>query len=1409
MNKTRSEPLKRRGLFRASIGIRSRLFLLLLTILLPILVIETYIYYQRFQNQKAEELQDNLEMARAVSRNFEAFLADIFHTQLAIGLAATASPPLSNDSLLTMLKSAEGMNPVLRSYSWMTPDGVNTVSTNPKIVGRKAAFPEQFSRIQAGEECAVTPVFVSRYSGDRVFTIFRGIRDDKGKVLGVVACTVVANKLDHLMAIRRSKGAGISLIDNKGIHVYRHPRSEYTEDQRNWLKLYPVIEHVLKGEEKTVSLVSKIRAEIRLVAFAPISSVSWVAAASRGRDETLAGFISELHSQALWTLLITLAAFGSALVFARPISRSVIRLRNHALALGRGEVEKLPIDPGPGELQELSVAFNQMAEEVRNRENALRESEERLRLAQESGGVGVWEWFPKTGEDNFSDQMNRIYGLPPGTIRTYDDWARRVHPEDRARMEIERDEAMARREPFDLLFRVFHSSGEVRWIVGRGRAYYNAAGEIERVLGVNFDVTERKRAEAQVSRSQKTFSELVERAPFGIYVVDSQFRIAQMNAGSQTGAFRNVRPVIGRDFAEAMRILWPEPVAAEIIAAFRHTLETGEPYYSPRFINPRHDVETVESYEWELHRMTLPDGQYGVICYYFDSTKLREAEAALRESEERFRGLVTASSEVLYRMSPDWSEMRRLHSRDFLSETEKPNRNWLEEYIHPDDRPQVIGAFNEAIQSKSIFEMEHRVQRADGSLGWTFSRAIPLLGRNGEIVEWFGAAMDITERKKAEEELEKNRQNLEAMVQERTVELRQALEELQRTTRILSAISQHSPDLVFAKDCQSRLVYASESTLRVLGKSAEESLGKTDPENHADPGLGEAVMEHDRIVRESRRPLVVEEPTRLADGTLRVFQSTKVPWIAEDGRLMGTFGIAVDITERKRAEAALRRQAELIDLSHDAIVVRDLENRILFWSQGAEEVYGWTKDEVLGKISHKLLETQYPVSPEDQLSEIMEKGRWEGELVHTRKDGQRITVLSRHALQRDDHGRPSVILAINIDITERKRIEEQLRQAQRMEALGTLAGGIAHDFNNLLMPIQLNAEMALLDVKAGILPDPESLRLVQEGANRGKELVKQIIVFSRHKGEARKPIEISSVVNEGLRLLKSTALKAIEIRTQMEDGNIVLANPVQIHQVLMNLCLNAAHAMREKEGMLEVGLAKVEAYQDPAAAQLMGLKPGPYVQLTVKDNGHGMSPEVREKAFDPFFTTKRKGEGSGMGLAVVHGIVKKHEGAIRLESEEGKGTAVNIFLPVFQGDPKERVSSAPGEIVKGKERILFVDDEEPQVRTVQPMLKRLGYKVTVEMDPRRALDLFRSQPHAFDLVITDQVMPYLPGSRLAQELIGIRPDIPVIVCTGFSETLDEDQARAIGIKELILKPFTIKEISDLIRRALPKKDKAF
>lgn len=300
----------------------------------------------------------------------------------------------------------------------------------------------------------------------------------------------------------------------------------------------------------------------------------------------------------------------------------------------------------------------------------------------------------------------------------------------------------------------------------------------ERKVGILFnDITERKRVEDELSRSRETFVNLVEHSPLGIYVVDSQFRLAVVSSGAMP-AFRNVNPLIGRDFAEAMHIIWREPFASEAIEIFRHTLETGEPYQSPGLSETRHDLGAVESYEWQTNRVKLADGQYGVVCYFFDTTKLQQAQQAVRDSEARFRTFTSATNDVVYCMSPDWSEMRHLQGREFITDTIEPSRTWLDIYIHPSDQRQVMETIQQAIRSKDVFQLEHRVIRVDGSLGWAYSRAIPMLDDHGEIVEWFGAASDVTRRKAAEQELRESEEKLrtftgqlESLVDERTKEL--------------------------------------------------------------------------------------------------------------------------------------------------------------------------------------------------------------------------------------------------------------------------------------------------------------------------------------------------------------------------------------------------------------------------------------------------------------------------------------------------------------------------------------------------------------------------------------------------------------------------------------------------------------
>ena len=394
------------------------------------------------------------------------------------------------------------------------------------------------------------------------------------------------------------------------------------------------------------------------------------------------------------------------------------------------------------------------------------------------------------------------------------------------------------------------------------------------------------------------------------------------------------------------------------------------------------------------------------------------------------------------------------------------------------------------------------------------------------------------------------------------------------------------------------------------------------------------------------------------------------------------------------------------------------------------------------------------------------------------------------------------------DITERKRVEEaltkterQFRQSSRMEAIGTLAGGIAHDFNNILTAILGYTELAL----ATVPKESRTQRNLQEvltAGHRAKHLVLQILTFSRQAGQGKKPTPIHMVVREALKLLRATIPTTIEIRQSLKTEATILADPTQMHQIIINLCTNAEYAMRETGGILNVDLGEVEVTENLASV-IPGLQVGPHVRLTVQDTGSGMTPEVLERLFDPFFTTKPIGEGSGMGMAVVHGIITGHRGAIVVDSVVNKGTKIEVYLPTVPNPVLEPIHDQ-SPIPPGKETILFVDDEETIVRLGKELLTQLGYTVEVRTSSIDALSVFRQDPHRFDLVITDQTMPGLTGEALSRELLRIRPDLPIILCTGFSHVISAERAKALGIQGYLMKPLAIRDLVPIIRHVLDK-----
>ena len=524
------------------------------------------------------------------------------------------------------------------------------------------------------------------------------------------------------------------------------------------------------------------------------------------------------------------------------------------------------------------------------------------------------------------------------------------------------------------------------------------------------------------------------------------------------------------------------------------------------------------------------------------------------------------------------------------------------------------------------------------------------------------------------------------------------------------------------------------------------------------------------------------------------------------GRVSAVIEYVKDITDRKRAEEALRESEEkyrtVLETSLDPIVVYDMEGKVTFFNPAFTRIFGWTLEERLGKKMDLFVPEETWPETQKMIEKVLAGENFAGfETLRYTKEKNIVHVNMSAAIYKDQNGKP-IGSVINLrDITEQKKLEGQLHHALKMESIGTLAGGIAHDFNNILGIVLGNTELAMDDVPEW---NPARLNLeeILKASLRAKDVVRQLLSFARKTQLEKKPTDIIPIVKDSLKLLRSSIPTSIELRQNIaENVAAIMADPTQINQVLINLCTNADHSMPDG-GVIEVTLKNV-ALDEDTAAQHADLTPGWYVNLAVSDTGHGISQEEIDRIFDPYFTTKELGKGTGMGLAVVHGIVKGHNGLITVQSEIGKGTTFSMVFPAVE----EQAVSEPEtgkELPTGDERILFIDDEEPLVKMGHQRLERLGYKVDATTSPIEALKRFRSRPDQFDLVITDLTMPKMTGDKLVKEILNIRPDIPVILCTGFSEKIDEKKANAIGAADYIEKPLDKRDFAFKIRKVLDK-----
>jgi PAS domain S-box-containing protein len=905
------------------------------------------------------------------------------------------------------------------------------------------------------------------------------------------------------------------------------------------------------------------------------------------------------------------------------------------------------------------------------------------------------------------------------------------------------------------------------------------------------DITERKRAEEALRESEGKFKDLVEEAIVGVYLIQDD-RIKYVNAKFAEIFGYGIDELT--DKMSLQDIIFPDdmPLVQENIRK-RISGEVKSIHYSFRILAKNGELRDVEVYSSITHYQGKP----ALIGMMLDVSEKIRTEDALRQNEATLRSIFNATSVGICIMkdrkfqsaNKAWYGLFGYSESDIIGQS-----TWLL-YENEEEYERVGRELYANLGNCGLASVQTRLRRKDGTFRDAVVIATPLQQEDisqGAVV----TIEDITDRKRAEEEL-KYHNTLLSIQQEASIDGLLVVDEAGRMLsfnrrfvemwRIPAEVTALKADELALQAVLDRLAYPEGflENMRHLYAHAEETS-------------------HNEIL--------------LKDG--RTFDRYTAPVTDNDGRYYGRIWQFRDITEWKQAEetirASERRLNDVIEFLPDATLVIDWDGQVLAWNRAMETMTGVKKEDMLGKGDYEYALPFYGVRRpilidlalrQDELTEKQYTAirRFDdmlfGEAYTPNLPPGDIHLSATASVLRDSDG--NIIAAIECirDITERSRLESQLRQAQKMEAIGTLAGGIAHDFNNILASMFGYTELAMMnqdraDLQSGYLEQ------VMKASERAKNLVNQILVFSRQREQEKKPVDVRIIAKEALKLLRASLPSTIKMDQQISSvPATVMADPTQIHQIMMNLCTNAAHAMRENGGVLEVSISNL-IVSDAMRVINQGFKPGLYVHLMVRDSGHGIEAAIIDKIFDPFFTTKRHQEGTGLGLSVVYGIVKSYDGVIQVKSDLGQGTTFHVYIPAIEEVKETEVRKAEPVVPRGTESILLVDDEEPLVLAMAQYLENMGYDAVFVTASSDALAMVTENPQRFDLVVTDMTMPQMTGMKLSQKILSLNPNIPIILCTGYNETITEDEAKQNGIREFVLKPIQLQKMARLVRQVL-------
>ena len=917
------------------------------------------------------------------------------------------------------------------------------------------------------------------------------------------------------------------------------------------------------------------------------------------------------------------------------------------------------------------------------------------------------------------------------------------------------------------------------------------------VLIIFRDETEKLMANVSLNESRIRYKELFNTMPSGVAVYEAvdngeDFIIKEFNPSAES--IEN----IGKDQVIGKRVTQAFPGIGEfgLLEVFRRVWKTGILELFPAKIYKDERVTAV----WrENYVYRSPSNE--IVAIYQDVTERMASMEALKEREYKYRflfqnmaqgvfyqkrnfELIDANQSVLDIFGLDLEDFRQNSNDKYRWKMIREDGSEI-----PTNQYPSIVALRTGKPVKNYMAGAYNFKKKD--YVWININAFPQF-KKGEDKPFqvFVTVHDISDIKKAE-----------MAVREQQIEL--------------DAIYQNAPLMLMLLDGNGNIHRINRAAASVVGKTEAEVVGMRGGDALNCPYAKEAGCWngpycHKCAIRRTvddtfetgkSRYMVPVELSMVIGGNSKIMSfllSTSRIRIHNQDLVLTSM---LDVTNLRTAETALRRLGAAVEQAADAVAITDLNGSIIYTNAAYELITGFNTKEAIGSVP-RLFETDQETKTvfADLNADTLSGNRWQGRVENVRKDGMTITADCSIFPVRNQQGRMENFIVFMRDVTLEIQMEERLQQAQKLEAIGALAGGIAHDFNNILYPLVGYAEMLRDDIPVNS-PFRPNIEEILHSAVRARELVQQILTFSRQTREKDRPIRLQHIIKETLKLLRASIPKTIQIKQRIDDKcGMVIADPTQIHQIIMNLATNAYHAMEDATGIMELSLEQIRFDAGNGAPE--GKLSGSYACLRVTDTGKGMEKNILSKVFDPYFTTKPEGKGTGLGMSIIHGIVKKCGGDIRIKSIPGVGTDVFVYFPVNETVPNDFYDDDDTIILEGNERVLLVDDEKAILDVERVVLERLGYHVTCQNDSSEAADTFKQDPNQFDLVITDMTMPGLTGFQLSKEIKKHRPEIPIIICTGYSEQIDEEKCKAFGIEGFIMKPMVKKELATAIRKVL-------